>query len=282
MRRPAFLIGIVATMLSITAFWLMSLHGYPGGPDECVALRDCYCEAIGPGIAAQPANAWSNAGFVIIGLLVLADAGRRSGTGRMARDSRAAWLYGAVAIFLGIGSFAFHGSMRAWGGYVDVLSMHAFIAYVLVYDLDRVHRWTWERFTVWFSTMLAGFAIAIAFVPPEHGKTLFAVFVLIVLLVEAAVSYPRMRPWSQVRLDPRRMPWFWTGLGLFVGANIIWNLSRTGGVWCDPQSLIQGHAVWHLLTGASVGAFYLYFRGEGPPDLSASDSRFAGTASRET
>jgi len=264
-KRPAVLIGAVAVILAMATFWIMSRDGYPGGPDECIELAECYCEAIGPGIAAQPSNAWSNMGFVLIGLLVLADSGRRSGTGRIARDRRAAWLYGSVAVFLGLGSFAFHGSMRAWGGYVDVLSMHAFIAFVLAYDLDRVHRWSWRRFVTWFSAMLAGFAVAIAIVPPEHGKTLFAGFVLVTLLVEAAVTYPALRPWSSVELIPRRMPWFWTGLGLFVVANVIWNLSRTGAVWCDPASLLQGHAVWHLLTAASVGAFYLYFGGEETP-----------------
>lgn len=267
MRRSAVLLGVVAVTLSLTAFWAMSRDGYPGGPDECIAMDDCYCEAIGPGMAAQPSNAWSNAGFVAIGLFVLADARRRAGAGRMARDPRAAWLYGAVAIFLGIGSFAFHGSMRAWGGYIDVLSMHAFIAFVLAYDLDRVHRWSWGRFVTWFASLLAVFAILIAVVPPEHGKILFAGFVVLTLLVEAAVSYPALRPWSRVQLDPRRMPWFWTGLGLFVVANIVWNLSRTGGMWCDPESLLQGHALWHLLTAATVGAFYLYFRGEGEPTI---------------
>lgn len=265
MKRLPLAIGVIAVALALAGFWGLSRGGYPGSPDECIALGDCYCEAIGPGIAAQPANAWSNAGFVLVGLLVLADAGRRSGAGRMARDRRAAWLYGGVAVFLGLGSFAFHGSIRAWGGYIDVLSMHAFIAYVLAYDLDRINRWSWGRFITWFGAMLAAFAAAIALVPPEHGKTLFAGFVVVVLLVEAAVSYPRLRPWSDAILVPRRMPWFWTGLGLFIVANVIWNLSRTGGVWCDPASLFQGHAVWHLLTGASVGAFYLYFRGEGAP-----------------
>ena len=37
-----------------------------------------------------------------------------------------------------------------------------------------------------------------------------------------------------------------------------WIVSRDG----YPTSQLQGHAVWHLLTTASVGAFYLYFGGE--------------------
>ncbi len=35
----------------------------------------------------------------------------------------------------------------------------------------------------------------------------------------------------------------------------IWNLSQRG--WCDPDSLVQGHAVWHLLGAVAA---YLLFR----------------------
>ena len=35
----------------------------------------------------------------------------------------------------------------------------------------------------------------------------------------------------------------------------IWNASQHG--LCDPQSLLQGHAVWHLLGAVSA---YLLFR----------------------
>ena len=90
-----------------------------------------------------------NLGFVAIGLLVLADAGRRRrGTSRMVIDDRYVVLYGAVGIFLGLGSFAFHGSLRAWGGYVDVISMHAFLAFILAYDLARIHDKPWRWFAV--------------------------------------------------------------------------------------------------------------------------------------
>jgi hypothetical protein len=29
---------------------------------------------------------------------------------------------------------------------------------------------------------------------------------------------------------------------------------------CDPDGLLQGHAVWHILTAASAGLLYLYYR----------------------
>ena len=259
-------VGVLIVLAFFAAMWALSRDGYPGAPDECIALGDCYCEAIGPGVAAQPANSWSNLGFTVIGLLVLVDARRRRrGTSRIAGDDRYVVLYGAVGIFLGLGSFAFHGSLRAWGGYVDVQSMHAFLAFILAYDLARIHDRAWSWFLGWFVALLAGFSAAIAWVPPEHGKTLFAFFVLVALGVEAAVSYPALRPWSPIQIDARRMPWFWAGVGSFAAAYVIWNLSRTGAAWCDPLSLFQGHAVWHLLSAVSVGCFYRYLRDEGPP-----------------
>ena len=264
-RHRDLLLGVLATASVFALFAWLSRGGYPGGPDECLRLGDCYCEAAGSGIASQPANAWSNLGFVVIGLMVLGDGARRrnaSSPARIEADRRYSRLYGAVAVFLGLGSFAFHGSLRAWGGYLDVQSMHAFIAFLLAYDLARIHGWRWGTFIGLFSALLAAFSMVIGLIPPEHGRTLFAVFVAVTVLVEAAVSYPALRPWAPGLIDPRRMPWFWAGLGTFAVAFAIWNVSRTGGAWCSPDSLLQGHALWHLLSAVSVGCFYLYFRAE--------------------
>jgi hypothetical protein len=264
-RRRDLFVGILVVFGVFALLAALSVGGYPGGPDECIALGDCYCEAPRGGLAEQPANAWSNLGFVVVGLAVLADAARRrreDSPARMEADRRYARLYGAVAIFLGLGSFAFHGSLKAWGGYVDVQSMHAFVAFVIAYDLARIHDWRWRRFLAAFTGLLALFSVLIGLIPPEHGKTMFAVVVGLTLVVETAVSYPGMRPWAPRPIVPRRMPWFWAGLGTFAVAFAVWNVSRSAGPWCDPDSLLQGHALWHLLTAASVACFYLYFRAE--------------------
>ena len=76
-RYRDLLFGLGALTAAAVSLYLLGTNGYPGGPDECIALGDCYCEAIGPGRVAQPANAWSNAAFVVAGLAVLADTGRR-------------------------------------------------------------------------------------------------------------------------------------------------------------------------------------------------------------
>ncbi len=238
-------LGVIGLVL-----WRLGSGGYPGGPDECIALGDCYCEAIASGMVAQAANAWSNGGFVLVGMAVLAGLGGVGGSSLMATDARMRRLYGAVAVFLGVGSFLFHGTMRAWGGYLDLLSMHVFIAFLLAYDLARVRGWGYTAFSAALWPLVAGFAGVLALVPPEHGKTVFAVLVVVVLGLEVTAG--------RGRTVVHRAPWFWAGIGAFVAANVVWNLSRTGRVWCDPGSLLQGHALWHLLGALTVWCLYRY------------------------
>lgn len=57
-------------------------------------------------------------------------------------------------------------------------------------------------------------------------------------------------------------PSLWIGLGCYVVANIVWRFGRNGEAACNPDSLFQYHALWHLLTGLSVYFFYRYFTTE--------------------
>jgi hypothetical protein len=60
--------------------------------------------------------------------------------------------------------------------------------------------------------------------------------------------------------------WLWVSLLLYIPALAVWRFSLSGDWLCDPSSLLQGHAVWHVITALSPGALYLYFRnGENSP-----------------
>ncbi len=47
-------------------------------------------------------------------------------------------------------------------------------------------------------------------------------------------------------------------LGAFLVAFAVWTLDLRG-IMCAPDSLLQGHALWHLLNGAATLNVYLYF-----------------------
>ena len=60
----------------------------------------------------------------------------------------------------------------------------------------------------------------------------------------------RRSGWSPRRRVAYRVALAATAAGAACG----W-LGRTGGPLCDPDSLLQGHAAWHLLTAISLAAW---------------------------
>jgi ceramidase len=88
---------------------------------------DAYCERTSPDFWAEPANAASNAAFLVAAAAALA-LWRRAGT-----QDRPALLLIGVAALVGIGSFLFHTFANRWSNLADVLPITLFIyAYFLL------------------------------------------------------------------------------------------------------------------------------------------------------
>ena len=116
-----FLIGLAVAAVSLGALFLLGALDWikSSDPDPCVAKDTCYCERVHAGMIKQPSNTWSNLGFVLVGLIMLASLPAVvEGSGRDPMEERTfyAILYGCVVIFLGPGSMFFHASLKKWGG----------------------------------------------------------------------------------------------------------------------------------------------------------------------
>ncbi|HEX4907743.1 MAG TPA: hypothetical protein VFW32_04060, partial [Actinomycetes bacterium] len=57
------------------------------------------------------------------------------------------------------------------------------------------------------------------------------------------------------RLAPGRRVAYRAALALAAAGAACWWLGRTASPWCDPDSLLQGHAAWHLLAAAALAAW---------------------------
>lgn len=44
----------------------------------------------------------------------------------------------------------------------------------------------------------------------------------------------------------------WSALGVGGVGVVVWGASRTGGPLCRPESVLQGHAVWHVLAAVAL------------------------------
>lgn len=107
---------------------------WPGPLDACVSdasinvLPNCYREPVSRGsFVKEPWSAWSALSFSAVGLLVLAEAGRRG-------SSRGLWL-GAAAISAGFGGVLFHATLTSWGAWAELATAYALFTSVVVIDV---------------------------------------------------------------------------------------------------------------------------------------------------
>ena len=61
-------------------------------------------------------------------------------------------------------------------------------------------------------------------------------------------------------------------LGLLASGALVGSLSRTGGPLCDPSSLLQGHAAWHLAAATALAVLAPLVTPLPPADRSADDT----------
>ena len=60
----------------------------------------------------------------------------------------------------------------------------------------------------------------------------------------------------------RYTPWFWVGIAAFMSAYAIWQTGTADHPWCDPDSIVQAHAVWHILSAVATWSFFRFLRSE--------------------
>lgn len=222
------------------------------GPD--VDRGANFCE-VSSGVVRQPANTWSNGGFVVVGLLAGWRAGRAAGLGATMRGHP--WIAALLACLVVLLGPAMHVTESARGGAVDVASMQLVGAFVASYAWFRARDLRGRRFVLLTVTVL-GAALALCLAPwrvpvlLHPGNLAFAL-----CLVAGAVG-----EW-QVHRARRLTAGSWWGVSAVVvmaAAFGVWSAGQHG--WCDPHSWLQAHAVWHLLCAVAVGLLCLHYWSE--------------------
>ena len=60
----------------------------------------------------------------------------------------------------------------------------------------------------------------------------------------------------------RTYRWYVLGMVTYFSAFSIWSYGVPDNIYCSPDSLIQAHGIWHLLTALSTYFFFLHHRSE--------------------
>lgn len=211
-------------------------------------MPHCFCEAVAQNkLLRQPTNTFSSFAFVFAGTFILF---------AKQNEKRLPEIYkiilGAAAIFIGIGSAFYHASLTFVGQFFDVFGMYLLVVFIFAYACQRLFRFKKPTtLTIYFGLNFI-FALSLVYVP-ETRRYLFAFVLLTGLVIEIFA-----RRTQKILIETK---WWNHGFALFAVAFLIWIIDNKR-IICDPQSFIQGHALWHLLGAIATLLLYLYYSSE--------------------
>jgi hypothetical protein len=238
----------------MVAIWLLLTALGPDwaayAPATCTATR-CFCELPRIGsLVLQPANSWSSYGYAFAGFLMIVLSQGQTWKSRF--RSEAATAFGLTAIFVGLGSVLLHATLTLWGQFFDVMGMYLTGGFMLISALAR-WRGLPPRLAIVLYLVLVSVLVLVLYQIPDVRRWLFAVVLLAAIVIELGFARPRR---ARVRVG-----YYFAGIATKAVAFTIWNLDQHGTL-CAPESLLQGHAAWHLLGATSLWLTFLYYRSE--------------------
>lgn len=264
---PSLLLVFGVFIATITACHFL-IAALPANPWEGWALGKSgtyqeYCEL--NDLAAtirQPANSWSNFFFFFFGLLILRDVWLDRRSSQPKSLVKASYGYGVVLALtffcLTFGSFLFHASLTRIGQRWDMTFTYGLAATLLAGVTYRLgHPRLWKRGPRSQAT-LVGLIVLIqtlfyTFKWYLNAKlVLGGMFVAIVLIA----LYLQISQYKRFKLTLSLL-----AFSSLIAAIVIRELD-VAKVGCDPESIFQGHALWHLLAGLSAYFSFQFLRQE--------------------
>jgi hypothetical protein len=231
----------------------------PLGAGDCERLRD--------GLVAQPVNTASALAYLLAAAWLARQGARRE----EAAARRETLAFGLAVAAAGVGSVDFHGPGSPVARWLHDAGLCAAVSFVAVHDLARLAggvRGTPGGFPgrsgrrpavpAWAATAGAGgLLLAVA---PTAGGALAGALGLLVAAGEVALARREpggARGVTVARRDPggADAAAYRAGVAALAAGAACWWLGRTGGPLCDPDSPLQGHAAWHLLTAFALAAW---------------------------
>lgn len=194
-----------------------------------------FCEKQTCGFISQPANTWTNIGYLIVAILIY----RSKASGKIKRY----YFWSSLALF--IGSTLFHATSTYLGKFLDVSAMFFLSMSILSIACERYFSLSKLRSDLVFFTGLTGSLIFLYIM--RFGNVLFAAQIIMAAGIEWKMSH------KGHGLDKTKLK---IAVLTLVIAFIIWILD-VKKILCIPGNhILTGHGLWHLLTAATIWIFF--------------------------
>lgn len=260
-RKIILITPIIALISSLILFFIVLKNGWFGE----AGLRGLnFCEHSRDALIKQPANTFSNIGFMIVGLIIawqLMNEKYNFNKNRLTTTLFYPAFFATICVLMGPGSMAMHASTTIIGSYFDVSSMYLIAAFMFAYALMRLLNLSEPKFFFTFLFVIIICNIVYFINKPMLGfldrNAIFGVFIVLATLLEYVIIYRNKNSIEK--------KWAILYSIIFIIATIIWQFSKTGNILCHEYSLIQGHAVWHILDAVALYFMFRYYVSENAP-----------------
>lgn len=197
-----------------------------------------YCEKATNYFIARPGYAISNLPYIFLGLYLVS------------RKDKLAKLFGIISILIGAASFFYDSTFTLLSQIIDLSVMFIFINFLIVLNLKRLKNIK-NKYLV--SVVLISYLVFISItilLGGSSGRILFGIGVLLQIISEI---YLKVR-----NKDVSILNWS-IAVAIFILGFGIW-LFDGMKIWCDPNNIFNGRAIFHYLTTISIYYLYKHFK----------------------
>ena len=213
----------------------------------------------------QPSNTWSNLGFFLVGLFTLTlgiqdlkYSERKESDNFLVRYPIFSIMFGVSAIYLFVGSFFYHASLTEFFQKLDQTGMCSVVVMILVFNFYKIFPLVRikGKYKSSHAIMIAfGMALNYFIYSTLYKININVLFPMLIALVFLTSCYYLLF----ISKEHYFTNYLWAAFAILILAGSIWILDRTSVV-CNPTSIFQGHALWHILNAVSILFIYLYYR----------------------
>jgi hypothetical protein len=212
-----------------------------------------WCEERLCAVINEPANAWSNLAYVLAGLFLYLTTRRAAQPGKPALQGALAW-FPPTIIAVGTCSFIYHASNTYLTQMLDFVGMYLFCFLLLLINAVRLGAMPLSRFGTTFVASIVVMT-ALTAVVARYGAPIQGFISILTLGIVISEVLCRRRAST-----PYPMGAFYVSLVLLL-SGAVFSALDVSRKWCDPNNhVLQGHAVWHVLSALSLLAAFYHYR----------------------
>lgn len=198
---------------------------------------------------SEPANTWSNLGYMIIGVLITYLAFKKNQNIKLKQ-------FGPIIFFMGAMSFFYHQSNFYISQVLDFVGMFFFVGWCKGMNLIRLNKMN-EKSLITFNLIVAVILCLVMHLMYVSGIK----FQILVLISGLFIVVTEVLAQKRLKVP---MKWFFATLGLLTAA-LSFSVMDGERIWCVPTEhgwFSQGHAVWHWLGSLAMFTIYKHYSQE--------------------